>query len=72
MADTRKRQVWLRPDQADLVVTCLEHVKEKLNEGYVSSDAHRMAGRYTYRRINEVVELFKPPTSDETTTGKDG
>ena len=56
-----KKQFWLRPEQAEIVVECLLFVHEKLDEGTVLSDAHRMAGRYMYRRIEEILEIFGRP-----------
>jgi hypothetical protein len=62
-----KKQVWLRPDQYELVVDCLEFTKQKLCEGTVLSDAHKMAGRFCYRRIDEVLAQMqdKPAPATE-------
>lgn len=54
----RKKQIWLRSDQIELVVASLQLVKGQLDTGYVGSDAHKMAGRYTYKRINEILKLL--------------
>lgn len=54
----RKKQIWLRPDQLELNISCLLYARTKIDEGYVGSDAHKMAGRFTYRRISELLELF--------------
>lgn len=53
-----KKQIWLRPDQVDLMRCCLELAQTKLNEGYVDSKVHKMAGRYTFRRITELIALL--------------
>lgn len=34
-----KRQIWLRPDQADLVAACLMYTQQQLNTGTCISDA---------------------------------
>jgi hypothetical protein len=61
----RKKQVWLRHDQVDLVVACLRHVQSKLKSESPLSAVHAMAGQYTSRRIDEVLELFvSQPTND--------
>lgn len=53
-------QLWLKPEQIELILECLRHVKNKLNEGTVLSDAHRLiAGPYTYRRIEELIALIE-------------
>lgn len=51
-------QLWLRPDQVELLRDSLVFTKEKLNEGTVLSDAHKMAGRFVYRRIDELLALL--------------
>lgn len=56
----RKKQIWLRPDQVDLLVECLKLVKVELDESPLSSKAHKMAGRFTYRRINELLAMLEP------------
>lgn len=53
-----KTQLWLRPDQVELLRDSLVFTKEKLNEGTVLSDAHKMAGRFVYRRIDELLALL--------------
>lgn len=54
----RKKQVWFRPDQAELTVACLQFVHDKLDHGTVLSDAHKLAGRFTYARLEEIIALF--------------
>jgi len=61
-----KIQIWLRPDQHELVVDCLQHVRGKLNEGTVLSDAHKMAGRFVFRRIDELLNQIKTPKQPNT------
>ena len=60
-----KKQIWLRPDQVELVVSCLKFMQKELNDGHVSSAAHKQpdlfAGRFMYARINDVLELFEGP-----------
>lgn len=53
-----KTQLWLRPDQVELLRDSLVFTKEKLNEGTMLSDAHKMAGRFVYRRIDELLALL--------------
>ena len=45
-----------RNDQIELVMDVLKYTKEMLDTGTVLSEAHKMAGRFVYRRINEVLE----------------
>ena len=54
-----KRQVWLDEDQCRLITACLEFAQTELNGG-LASDAHKMAGRYTYRNISNLLPLFAP------------
>ena len=57
----KKKQVWLRPDQAELVVSCLEYVRLKLNQDLASGAHSKVAGPFTYNRIGEVLDLLKEP-----------
>lgn len=54
----RKKQIWLRQDQVELTVMCLQHVKDRLNSDICNSPSHNMAGRFTYSRINEILRLL--------------
>ncbi len=54
-----KTQLWLQPDQIELMIECLNFVKVELDTGICTSDAHKMAGRFTYRRINELLKLIE-------------
>lgn len=60
-----KTQLWLRPDQVELLRDSLVFTKEKLNEGTVLSDAHKMAGRFVYRRLDELLALLPAQQKDE-------
>lgn len=53
-----KTQIWLRPDQVDLLREIILFTKDRLNDGLVSSEAHKMAGRYTYRRLDELLAML--------------
>lgn len=53
-----KKQIWIRPDQVDLMRCCLVLVQAKLEEVILESRAHKMAGIYTARRISELIELL--------------
>lgn len=61
-----KRQVWIRQDQVELVIACLELAKQRMNDGPKMNDAHVVACRYTANRIDDVLKLFedKPNDSD--------
>ena len=52
-------QVWLRSDQVELVIACLQHVRRKLNEDTASGVFANVAGPFTYRRIGEILELLE-------------
>jgi len=72
-----KKQVWLRPDQVDLVISVLNYFDQKLNgELCFGNEAHKVAGRYTRRRIAEVLALFtgvkKNPASSAKTLPENG
>jgi hypothetical protein len=59
----RKIQVWFRPDQAELVVDCLNYVKARSEErNNLDSGAAVLAKRFAIRRIDEIVAMFKPKT----------
>lgn len=55
-----KKQIWLRPDQCELLVDCLKFTQSRLNEGTALSEAHKMAGRFVYRRITELLSQVEP------------
>lgn len=65
-----KTQIWLRPDQCELVVDCLSFVFSKLNSELSPSGVHAMAARYTRERIKEVMALFPPLRSAVTVIDK--
>lgn len=64
-----KKQVWFRPEQAELTVACLQFVHDKLDHGTVLSDAHKLAGRFTYKRIEEIIALFSEEPSSPGAAG---
>lgn len=53
-----KTQIWLRPDQVDLLRETIVFAKARLDDGLVSSEAHKMDGRYTYRRLDELLAML--------------
>lgn len=53
-----KTQLWLRPDQVELLRDSLTFTLDRLNEGLVVSEAHKMAGLFVYRRLNEILALL--------------
>lgn len=56
----RKRQVWLRPDQADLIVTMLKVNFNQLVGDHVTSNGSWVAAaRYSSRRIAECIALVE-------------
>lgn len=61
-----KKQLWLRPDQYELVRDCLTHCKNRLENDSTSYPIHAMAARYAVRRINEILALMrdKPATAE--------
>lgn len=54
-----KIHVSFRPDQADLVVSCLEFVRRKLDEDSAGGAHKHVSGPFTFRRITEVIALFE-------------
>ncbi len=52
-----KVQIWLNPQQIDLITDCLRYVKGKIND-HMPNETTQMTGRYFCRRIDEVLELF--------------
>lgn len=60
-----KTQLWLRPDQVELLRDSLVFTRDRLNEGTVLSEAHRMAGRFVYRRLDELLALIPGGQSQE-------
>lgn len=41
--------------ERELILVCLEYCKNRLNDGHMASIAHRIAGRCTYKRIDELI-----------------
>lgn len=56
----RKKQIWLRSDQVELTVSCLNFIRARLNDDLaMANGAHKVvAGQFTYKRIAEIVELL--------------
>ena len=61
MATEHRRQVWLRPDQVDLIVTMLGVNVATLSERGTSNESWMAAARYSRRRIEECIALIKGP-----------
>ena len=56
-----KKQIWLRPDQVDLVVTCLKHVRSRCVEhNALDGQAAIAAKGFFIRRLDEVMEIVQP------------
>lgn len=60
-----KRQIWLEPAQIELIVDCLNLIKKELNESTLNSSAHKMAGKFVYRRIDEIIEMLSAPKGEQ-------
>jgi len=54
-----KIQVWFRPDQAELVVSCLGFVMRRLNEDHASGAHKHVSGPFTYQRLQEIIDLIQ-------------
>ena len=58
-----KKQIWLRPDQVDLVVSCLKYFRNRCTEpNNLESAAAYTAKGYTIRRVDEVLALLEQRT----------
>jgi len=44
-----------RKDQCELIVDVCEYAKRMLNEGLASEAHNKMAGRFVFRRLDEVI-----------------
>jgi hypothetical protein len=53
------KKISLENHQVDLLIECLKFCKGELETG-LAGKAHAMAGRYTYRRINEILAKLSP------------
>ena len=54
--------ITLRGDQADLIAECLALIRVQLvREGRTAHETLEMAGRYTAKRIDEVLALVRKP-----------
>lgn len=54
-----KKQIWLRPDQVDLVVACLKYVRGQLvTDHHLLNGAQRMSCTYTAAQLSEVLKIF--------------
>lgn len=58
MADNKK-QIWLRPDQVDLLVSAMTVVRDSLSRTPYSGET-LMACAYTSRRLSEIIGMLKP------------
>ncbi len=54
----RKKQIWLRPDQADLIVRCLRFVRQKLHTDIADGAFSKVAGPFTSQQIVEILEML--------------
>ena len=60
-----KIQIWLREDQVELVAESLKLVRGQLTrEGRVAYETLDMAGKFTARRINEILDLIDSKTAN--------
>lgn len=56
----RKKQIWFRPDQAELTIECLKYVKGRCSENNALDDgAARLGKRFVVRRIDEILKMFE-------------
>lgn len=53
-----KRQIWLQPEQHELLINCIHFAKEKLGTEYVIGDAHKMAGKFVSPRLDDLLKLL--------------
>lgn len=54
-----KKQIWLTAEQLDLTVECLRFTQARLyHERAMADPAHKMAGLFTGRRIDDLIEIF--------------
>ena len=65
LGDACKYLITMRADQLELALACFSYVQNMLNEGTVLSAAHKMAGRFVYRRLNEMSESFTKQAAAE-------
>lgn len=56
--DTAKKQIWLRPDQIELAILCLEHIRSRLNNDVAQGAHAKVAGPFTYKRVGELIVLL--------------
>lgn len=55
----RKKQIWLRPDQVDVVTECLTYAKDRAEDvNNLNKSIDLLAKRVLVRRINEVLALL--------------
>lgn len=54
-----KKQIWLTPEQVELVIKCLQLTKRGIGETPRRKEAHSCACVYTINRIDEVLALFE-------------
>lgn len=62
----RKQQIWLRPDQVELVVGCLQYVLACAGDQEYDKPIARFAKRNLQSRIREVLPLFGCPKKETT------
>lgn len=55
---SKKHQIWLTGQDRELVIDALNLYKAQLAEYTLSSPAFKMAGRYTARRIDDVLLII--------------
>jgi hypothetical protein len=58
-----KAQIWLRPDQVDLLRTLLKADLNILSEQSLASKLEYALVRFSARRIDELLALLPPPQS---------
>ena len=63
MEREHKKQIWLRSDQADVVVACLEFALQQMNGAIGMPPAAHLAVKIAKKRVAEVLPLFRPAES---------
>jgi hypothetical protein len=59
MSQERKIQIWLRPDQVDVLTECLVYVKRKAEEpNSLQNGIDAASKRLLVRRVNEILEML--------------
>ncbi len=54
-----KRNIWLQPEQVELVILCLKFTAADLNDALAGGAHKKVSGPFTYARIQELIALFE-------------